>query len=176
MATRGSFAEFNNLRLTHRGYFQLMPLPLASQRGSATRNNRRRPRRMLRLRCAPPSASSNAIHAKASKSGHLKRSFSSPPVASAAGRHARQSEQKRRTRQSRPAASCERRRTSCTPKRAKAADAAKPPHRQFRAPQDIMHTKASKSGHLKRSFSSPPVASAPIRERDYIAAPFSASR
>ncbi len=51
--------------------------------GSATRDVRRPPRLPLRLRCAPPSARSNVIHAKASESGHLKRSFSSPPVASA---------------------------------------------------------------------------------------------
>ena len=67
MATPGSCAEFNRVRLTRRGYFQVKPLPLASQGGSATRNDERRPRQLLRLRCAPPSATSNVIHTTASK-------------------------------------------------------------------------------------------------------------
>ena len=118
MATRGSCVRFSPLRSASRSYLRLQPLPPASQGGSATRTNNRRPRRLLRLRCAPPSA----MYAKASKlrsrlraiwiwrsplrrlplawitpkrasceagcerpdtSGHLKRSFSSPPVASA---------------------------------------------------------------------------------------------
>jgi hypothetical protein len=113
MATPKREARCSNHRLARRGYSHVMPLPPASQGGSATRNDRRRRHRSLRLRCAPPSASSSfmhatasrlralkflavharasrlralkflAVHARASESGHLKRSFSRPPVASA---------------------------------------------------------------------------------------------
>ena len=65
------------------GCLQLKPLPLASQGGSATRNDERLGHRLLRLRCAPPLTTANVIHPKASESGHVKRSFTSPPVASA---------------------------------------------------------------------------------------------
>ena len=65
MATLGSCAEFNRVRLTRRGHLQVKPLPLASQGGSATRNDERRPRQLLRLRCAPPSATPIIAHASA---------------------------------------------------------------------------------------------------------------
>ena len=103
MATRDSYVRFSPLRAASRSCLRLQPLPPASQGGSATRTNNRRPRRLLRLRCAPPSAitpkrascealrqpvsapedSLRGAPKKASESGHLKRSFSSPPVASA---------------------------------------------------------------------------------------------
>ena len=98
MATPKREARCSNHRLARRGYSHVMPLPPASQGGSATRNDPRRRHRSLRLRCAPPSASYSfmharasrlralkflAVHARASESGHLKRSFSRPPVASA---------------------------------------------------------------------------------------------
>ena len=99
MATRGSCVAFNHVRLALRASSELKPLPPASQGGSATRYDTRLPRRLLWLRCAPPSlkhpvvavAAAAALfgvaNAKASESGHLKRSFSSPPVASAQTRH-----------------------------------------------------------------------------------------
>ncbi|MFM1866650.1 MAG: hypothetical protein RL591_58 [Planctomycetota bacterium] len=67
------------------------PLPSASQKGSATRNDQRRLHSIAQasLRSAfdevinAKARESGLIHAKASESGHLKRSFSSPPVASA---------------------------------------------------------------------------------------------
>jgi hypothetical protein len=95
MATRGSCVAFNHVRLALRASSELKPLPPASQGGSATRYDTRLPRRLLWLRCAPPSfkhpvvavAAAAALfgvaNAKASESGHLKRSFGSPPVASA---------------------------------------------------------------------------------------------
>jgi hypothetical protein len=95
MATRGSCVAFNHVQLALRASSELKPLPPASQGGSATRYNTRIPRRLLWLRCAPPSskhpvvavaaaaAPSGVASTKASESGHLKRSFSSPPVASA---------------------------------------------------------------------------------------------
>ena len=63
MATRDSYVRFSPLRAASRSCLRLQPLPPASQGGSATRTNNRRPRRLLRLRCAPPSA----MYAKASK-------------------------------------------------------------------------------------------------------------
>ena len=86
MATPDSCGGFNRVRVTRRGYCQVKPLPLAPQGGSATRNDQRRPRRLLRLRCAPPSAVFPVIHAKASESGG-RGEAAPPPVASAQSRH-----------------------------------------------------------------------------------------
>jgi hypothetical protein len=72
MATPKREARCSNHRLARRGYSHVMPLPPASQGGSATRNDPRRRHRSLRLRCAPPSASSSFMHARASKLRALK--------------------------------------------------------------------------------------------------------
>jgi hypothetical protein len=56
MATRGSEARVNNVRLARHACSRPKPLPPASQGGSATRNDRRHRRQPLRLRSAPPSA------------------------------------------------------------------------------------------------------------------------
>ncbi|MFM1867587.1 MAG: hypothetical protein RL591_995 [Planctomycetota bacterium] len=61
MATPRGNARRSHLRLARRVYSHVTPLPPASQRGSATRNDRRGRHRSLRLRCAPPSASSSFI-------------------------------------------------------------------------------------------------------------------
>ena len=79
MAMRGSCVECNSVRLTRRWVIASQATTACFAGGSATRNAHRRRSRMLRLRCAPPSARSNVIHARASESGHLKRSFGSAP-------------------------------------------------------------------------------------------------
>ena len=79
MAMRGSCVECNSVRLTRRWVIASQATTACFAGGSATRNAHRRRSRMLRLRCAPPSAMSNVIHARASESGHLKRSFGSAP-------------------------------------------------------------------------------------------------
>ena len=76
---RGSCVECNSVRLTRRWVIASQATTACFAGGSATRNAHRRRSRMLRLRCAPPSARSNVIHARASESGHLKRSFGSAP-------------------------------------------------------------------------------------------------
>ena len=83
MAAHGRESRFSDLRWARCGDSHVKPLPPASQGGSATRHDQLLPHRLLRLRCAPPSTMSSEIHARASKGGHLKRSFSSPLVASA---------------------------------------------------------------------------------------------
>jgi hypothetical protein len=118
----------------------LKPLPPASQGGSATRHDERLPSRLLRLRCAPPSAMSNVAHAKAG------------------WRHPHHSERVAKQ-------------TSCTPKRASCEAGCERPKKRARAgavPTTASELRsrsralqeASESGHLKRSFSSPPVARA----------------
>jgi hypothetical protein len=141
MATRVCRGSPTNFCSKRHLCLRLKPLPPASQGGSATRNDPRFPPHLLRLRCAPPSSTPKAFHARASESGG-RGEAAPPPVASAQcfrGRrcggslwcHPRQSERKRRTRRSRPAASRERsvfprsplRRlplVSSTPERAKA--------------------------------------------------------
>jgi hypothetical protein len=70
MAMHGSCVECNDVRLTHRGFCRSTHYLLLRRGGSATRLDKRRPHRPLRLRCAPPSATSGAIHARARESGH----------------------------------------------------------------------------------------------------------
>ncbi len=71
MATRGSCVAFNHVQLALRASSELKPLPPASQGGSATRYNTRIPRRLLWLRCAPPSSKHPvvAVAAAAAPSG-----------------------------------------------------------------------------------------------------------
>jgi hypothetical protein len=132
MATPKREARCSNHRLARRGYSHVMPLPPASQGGSATRNDRRRRHRSLRLRCAPPSASSSFMHATASRL----RALQFLAV------HARASKLRSRLRALKFLA---------VHARASRLRALK-----FLA----VHARASESGHLKRSFSRPPVASA----------------
>ena len=56
MATRDSCVRLSPVRLASHSCLRLDPLPPASHGGSATREDERLPRRLLRLRCAPPSA------------------------------------------------------------------------------------------------------------------------
>ena len=53
--------ERSHSSMTRGGNVRVKPLPLASQGGSATRNDERLPRRPLRLRFAPPSARSREM-------------------------------------------------------------------------------------------------------------------
>jgi hypothetical protein len=69
MATRGRRAKRADAPWALRVCPCLKPLPPASQGGSATRNDHRPRRPTLRLRCAPPSSASRAVHARASESG-----------------------------------------------------------------------------------------------------------
>ena len=68
MATCGRGARRNDVPWVLRLYSCLSPLPPAAQGGSATRNDQRRLRRLLRLRCAPPSETFDVIHTRASES------------------------------------------------------------------------------------------------------------
>jgi hypothetical protein len=93
--------------------------------GSATRYDQRLPRRLLKLRCAPPSTASSVK--RQASNAHTK----------ASNAHAKASKLRSRLRALKDVA---------------VAAAA--------ATFGVDHAKASESGHLKRSFSSPPVASA----------------
>jgi hypothetical protein len=165
----------------HRGCPFVKPLPPASQGGSATRHDGRLRRRTLRLRCAPPSASSNSSSAR--------RAFIQTLTRGEAGQSERERAPEAKLQQpasrerlndaprpprihsegSRPErASCE---AGC--ERSKTLRALK---QRASAPEDSLRgepARASESGHLKRSFSSPPVASAQYMNCSRTMRPFS---
>jgi hypothetical protein len=143
---RGSCVECNSVRLTRRWVIASQATTACFAGGSATRNAHRRRSRMLRLRCAPPSARSNVIHARASESGHLKRSFGSAPKRISAPEDSLRGELARARARQEPRSSAQS--TSRALVVFAVAAAA--------APFGVSHARASESGHLKRSFGSAP--------------------
>ncbi len=75
MATHERQSRDNKLRWARRGDSHVKPLPPASQGGSATRYDHRRRRRLLRLRCAPPSSVSHLGIASAQQVASARCSF-----------------------------------------------------------------------------------------------------
>ena len=141
MALHGRDARRNHVPWSLRVCSCASPLPPASQGGSATRNEQRRLYSIAQASLR--SAFDEVIRAKASESG---------------GRgviHARASKLRSRLR--------------ALVLVAVAAAAAPSGVIHARASESggrgVIHAKASESGHLKRSFSSPPVASAPQKSR-----------
>jgi hypothetical protein len=123
------------------GCLQLKPLPLASQGGSATRNDERLGHRLLRLRCAP-----------AFDSGQRH-----PPESERARAREAQLHQPASRERSSFSRSPLRRLTLVWPTKKRASATHLGP-RGF-TPR-CANENASESGHVKRSFTSPPVASA----------------
>ena len=169
MALHGRDARRNHVPWSLRVCSCASPLPPASQGGSATRNEQRRLYSIAQasLRSAfdevirakaSESGGRGVIHARASKLRSRLRALVLVAVAAAAAPsgviHARASESGGR--------GVIHARASKLRSRLRAL---KPP---ISAPEDSLRgapMKASESGHLKRSFSSPPVASAPQKSR-----------
>ena len=165
MATHGRDARRNHVPWSLRVCSCASPLPPASQGGSATRNEQRRLYSIAQASLR--SAFDEAIHAKASELRALQIRISARRD-SLAARLAKASESGGRG-VIRARASKLRSRLRALVLVAVAAAAAPSGVIHARASESggrgVIHAKASESGHLKRSFSSPPVASAPQKSR-----------